>query len=318
MYFYVHFNPEIINRFVDDELSGNQLLIPLFRNFTINCFLLDFLDYRDKTSYQEYLDKLPTNSLRSELKKIYGVLYKRNRIIPCLTVNYNENISDTESVISQAKEKNIDIIIVDNNEEIENITECECCYIEEVSNSEFEKKRFAFYEGKIFLESEESETDFLNKVFYKGLKYADEIEFFDKIFGKRFSDNYEYTTAKIFKWLNNVLNDQKKCTIKFHCEEPDGVRSDFIKEKLKEFKTKYLPHTKIIIQFYKVLTVMGSMHHERYILTNQIALELGRGMDMLNRNTGRNRDSKYSYTNKNDLKKLIDNYSGNRLPEIII
>lgn len=318
MYFYVYFNPEIINNFITDEVKGNQILIPLFRNFSINCFILDFTDYRIQTNLKECVNKLPDNSLRSEIKKLLGTLNKRNRIIYNLSPNYEKDFTDLELVIPQVKDKNIDILILNNDEEITEDCVCECCHIDKVSGSEFEKIRFALNEGKILQEAEKDETDFLNEVFLKGIKFAQRIEFYDKIFGKRFSDNYIYTTEILFKWLKNILHEPDNCTIVFHCEDPDGERPDYIKKRLQDFKNKYLPKTKIIVQYYQVLTTSGSMQHDRYLSTDQIALELGRGMDMLNRNTHKNRDSKYSYTNMDELKKLIDEYSGNRLTEVII
>jgi len=56
----------------------------------------------------------------------------------------------------------------------------------------------------------------------------------------------------------------------------------------------------ITIQYYK--TADGEdLPHQRYLITHQIAIDLGRGMDFLDPATQRNRDGKFGFATPGEL-----------------
>lgn len=81
-------------------------------------------------------------------------------------------------------------------------------------------------------EGDSDEQNFLDQNSKKALRFATRIEVCDKLFGRRFGDNYLYTRKIMFRWLEQAINDPSNCKLIFHCGKPDdeyGPDIDYIK-----------------------------------------------------------------------------------------
>jgi hypothetical protein len=182
---------------------------------------------------------------------------------------------------------------------------------------ESERARLAT-EGRTSAEGALGQNDFLDQHFRKALRYATRIEICDKIFGSKFADNYIHTTKTMMQWLAGILADPRVCRLVFHCARPDGNRDHHLLTQLRNFKRAHLANTVIEVQFYELSAPENVLPHERFILTDQIALEIGRGMDFLNAATGRNRDVSIGYKSMKEVHDLLKSYSASRRPAIAV
>jgi hypothetical protein len=170
--------------------------------------------------------------------------------------------------------------------------------------------------GVTLEEGELDELVFLDKFLKKALKYARSIEICDKIFGDRYGGNYKYTAQVFFNWLEQNLVDPDKCKIIIHCGVPEDSWLDVMKEHLISLKSGRLAGVTIKLCLYDQVSVNAALPHDRFIITDQIALGFPRGMDFLNKATRKNRDLTLDYKNKDQVNKLIASYAIGGRPEI--
>lgn len=172
--------------------------------------------------------------------------------------------------------------------------------------------------GKTFVSGDLDEKDFLDWCFGKMLRYPTRIEICDKLFGSRFGDNFEYTVKTFLRWLEQIIVDPKNCKFIFHCGKPEGHTDHHIKTQLVSFKTGRLENLPIEIQFYQLPDNSPVLPHDRYLITDQIVIDIGRGLDFLDRNTKKNRDLTIGYKSFKEVDDLLKSYASAMLPRILI
>lgn len=151
-----------------------------------------------------------------------------------------------------------------------------------------------------------TEADFVNQHFRKGLKHATVIDICDKLVGSKWGDNYEYTMKRVLEWLGTVLACPAACRIRIHTEQADGSKSVYIKSQLQAYKGVSLGATQMEIRYY----AGTSLPHQRFVVTDQFALSIDRGMDFIDRTTRRNRDVEINTKNVKDTTDLLDQSKG--------
>ena len=110
-------------------------------------------------------------------------------------------------------------------------------------------------------------------------------------------------------WLGTVLNDPENCRIVFHLGEPKGEGKDFVLQELSSYKKGPLSKTLIEACFYDESLPNPTLPHQRFILTDQVALDVDRGLDFLNKTTRKCRDTYVNYQNPADAQRLLQSYS---------
>jgi hypothetical protein len=104
----------------------------------------------------------------------------------------------------------------------------------------------------------------------------------------------------------------------FHCGKPKGLTDDHIKTQLSSFRCGRLCRLPIEIHFYQLPNPDKALPHERFILTDQMALEIGRGMDFLDCNTRKNRDVSIGYKSMAEVDDLLRSYAPHGLPVVVV
>ena len=115
----------------------------------------------------------------------------------------------------------------------------------------------------------------------------------------------------MFRWLEKkVATPVRLEKIIIHCEKPPGYGDDNMKEKLSPIKSGKFSRVKIEIRFYHKDSQCESdpLPHDRYLMTNQVAFNIGRGMDFLRKRTRANRDISISYKDPDEISALIGEY----------
>ena len=131
----------------------------------------------------------------------------------------------------------------------------------------------------------------------------------DRICGHQLSDNFRYTVRQIIYWLGGLLNDHAACKIVFHLGQPSGYGIDHILSELAKFKQWSLPNTEMSVNIYRESAFTQSLPHQRFIMTDQIALNIDRGLDFLDRKTHRCRDTFICCQDRGEAQRLLDCYA---------
>lgn len=320
MVFYVYLQPEVISIAYAEGPYAVQALIALLRGLLQNCYIAEFHDYRVQQEIKDRVENLPPDFDRKTIKTLLANLEKRNRFIYCLAPDHTGIKDDVTCVIEQAAKISIDILILkDGDLGADSPAGVEVSTLSTYQHTNFETERSRLAsEGRTFQEGELTEAEFLRKNFAKALRFAVRIEVCDKLFGRLFGDNFEYTVRKMLQWLEQQVDDPNKCELIFHCGAPEKATIQHMKTQLASFKYGRIASLPMELHFYELPNPDHCLPHERFILTDQIALEIGRGMDFLDKNTKKNRDVSIGYKNWQEVNDLLRSYSAGKLPAIKI
>ena len=155
--------------------------------------------------------------------------------------------------------------------------------------------------GMLFAPEQMSEVDFLNKTLRKVLKHCSTIQVYDEVMGNRWGDNFEYTIKTFLFWLEGFVAEPGKIQLHLYCGKPPGFLDNHMKGQLKSFRRGRLSNLPITIHFHDTLAGTDNLPHDRFLATDQIAIEIGRGMDFLTRRTRKNRDASFSLKDLTEL-----------------
>lgn len=311
MLFYVYLDPNIFSGDIVENDYAMQVLTSILRGFTQNCCIAEFEDYRIQESINEQVNSLPDTFERKIIKSLLTKLSKRNRFIYCLVPDHSGGKKDILCVIEQAVNCFLDLLLLKAlKDDIEYPKEIEIATLTTYQRTVFENDRSSLSNnGRTFVNGELDEKNFLDWCFGKMLCYPSRIEICDRLFGSRFGDNFVYTVKTFFRWLEPIIAEPESCKIVFHCEKPDGHTDHHIKTQLVSFKRGRLANLPMEIQFYQLPDSNKSLPHDRYIITDQIVIDFGRGLDFLDRNTKKNRDLTIGYKDFREVDNLLKSYA---------
>lgn len=316
MLFYVYMQPEVIAIARDNGPYAVQALISFLRGAAQNCCLAVFEDDRMRSQYKELIESMPEDFDRKIIKSLLSSLRKRNRFLFVLTPDHDGVREDLRCVLETADSVDLDLLLLENNhEEHGQPLKAETCTLQSYQQTGFEIARSRLAnEGKTLRDGEIPEIDFLNLHFDKALRHVQRIEICDRILGRQFGDNFEYTLRVLFRWLENIIADPAHCSMIFHIGSPQRATLPYIQTQLANFKRGRLERLPIELHVYDVPAPDQCLPHERFIVTDQIALVIGRGMDFLDETTHRNRDLVLGYKNMKEVQNLLDSYSAYKQP----
>lgn len=309
MVFYVYLQSSVITDAASAGPHGMQNLISILRGFLQNCCLLEFCDDRTRSEIKETVDNLPADFDRATLKKMLTQLAKQNRFAYCLEPDYTGEKPDLDCVFEQSRDAFLQLIVVEESSKERGAPEdAEVASLSTYQHTYFEETRSALSsDGRTTPSGELDETAFLNEHFKRALRHASTIELCDRLAGAKFSDNYRHTISRLMTWLANTHADPGNCRIVFHFGEADGKKPAYIKGELTSYRDAgALASTPTEIRYYHT-----EMPHQRFILTDQFAIEIDRGLDFLDRSTRKNRDVSVNTKSHSETSKLLAAYAGN-------
>ncbi len=308
MYFYVFLQPEIFEEAAADGEDASQSLLGILNGFLQNCFLAVFEDDRWGEVVKEKLVDWPETMSRRRIMSLLVQFKKRNRFLYRISPDYSGQKSDLDCVFEQACMIPLDLVAVIDSECSRSApVGIEIATRRTYQNTAFEAKRsdLAIY-GKTCNPGEMAESAFMDFHFARALKYATEIHICDRVCGaKNFADNFHYTTKRFMLWLTNGLSNPAASTIIFHLGQPSGQGEAYIVTEIASLKKGPLSSARIEIHFYSEIPPNVTLPHQRFILTDQIALDLDRGMDFIDRKTGSCRDTYVNYQKPMDAQRLL-------------
>ncbi len=312
MFFYTFVQPDMFSESAADGDDAMQNIASILNGFLQNCFLAVFEDDRWSLSVKEMLMNWPATFNRKRVMSLLVQLKKQKRFIYCVVPDYLEKKTDMDCVFEQAAGIPLDLILVtDADKDRLAPVGTESATRRTYQSTAFEPLRSSFaVNGKTCKQGEMNCEAFLNLHFARALKYASEIHLCDRICGSRnFADNFIYTIKELIGWLESNLSDPAACKIVFHLGQPRGLGIHHILDELSTFRKKSLPKTDIELRIYNDSTNTQSLPHQRFIMTDQIALNIDRGLDFLDRTTHQCRDTYIGCQNQQEAIQLLDDYT---------
>jgi hypothetical protein len=311
MVFYVYFQPELIREALSDGEDAIQLILGILKDLHENCYMLVFEDYRWQTSIKEFLDEWPNTMTKKRIQTLLQKFKNDKRYIYTLLPDYSSNKPDIEVVYDQALAKDIDVIIV----EADNVDRYQSSDFLVTRRSHYYSTNFEYgrneiaVNGKTLLNEELEENQFLRIYFRKVFKYSSEIVFCDRICGKSsLTDNYKYSLKHLFDLIEKELNNPNELRkIIFHIGNPGGSGYRYVIDEIRSLRKGRISTVPIEVNFYdeSPSTPSANLPHQRFIKTDQIVLDIDRGLDFLNITTKKCRDTRINYQSINDAEAIL-------------
>ncbi len=316
MVFCVYFDPNVIAAAESGGTYALQCLIGILRGFEANCLLAEFDDYFVQEALRERLNELQDDNARKALKSLFATLDKRKRFVYSLESRDAPPESRVPDVLLQGAQAELDLVLSENSDTHPNPHKIPTCSLVTYNTTHFEAERAAASNGgRTFAAGSHAESDFLDWTLRKALKHCTSIQVYDKLFGERFRGNFEYSAKAFIRWLETFVADPSQVALYIHCGLPGGNTGHFIQNQLTSFRRGRLATMPITVQFYK--TADGEdLPHQRYLITHQVAIDLGRGMDCLDPGTQRNREGKFGFASPDELALALQSVPAPSLPPV--
>ncbi len=302
MFYRVFFDPEVVRPAYQSGATGLSLLLTIWKGFLLNCSICEIDGYLVHNRLGEALREIGKDAETADnglsdhitrLKKILVQLEKLNRFVDVFSTTEADQ-SLTLLALFSAEAVGVDLILTDDELPADpRMPERAAFSVYALSN--FERERSKQADDGLILEGDDSADEFFPIRFGKLLPLAKRAVIVDAILGRKFGDNFQYSLKRLVEYLEASHCSPSDLVLEIHTEDSDRV--DFLEQRLGEWcktiRFKVYRHTKV--------------PHERYLFTDQFGLQLGIGMDLLDRHSERNRGTDFSYSRISKLSELIPN-----------
>ena len=286
MVFYAYLDPAVIERAYQRQPYGYQCLIAMLRGFIQNCCIMD-RNGAVKAGIANQVRKLRNDSDRKMLDTILRFLNRHNRFI--------DETEDADVIVSESNQT--DSVGAGR-------SRGEVCSLANYQFTDFEHKRCMSAHGGVTLGfGQFSAKELLSRHFLRALQYARHLQIYDGSLGPNCSESYRYTVDAFLNWFRQVNPHATQYPVQIHSREPKGEKQSERQALLRDIRA-----LGVEITFYRHLP------HDRFILTDQFALEIGRGMDFLDLYKGCNRDVSIATKDLRQVKSLLQSYDRHQLP----
>ena len=312
MVFFVYLDPALVRAAANAGELGWSVLAAILQAAAQNCVVLDFDDYRWQARIRSELDACSPVFERSLIKTYLATLATRNRLVPCFKDD-DSGRREIDIVAAQAEDAELDCLVA-----ATPVTLPKGCCAESTTLASYLSSRFEQARSKVAAHGREysggelDSTEFLRVNFRKLLRHASRIEVCDAILGRKFSDNFKHALERFFNLIRVDCHAPDGCRVVIHCEGSN--RADYLHETVLRLQVNLPPRIQVEVRLYS--SPNGQcLPHERYLWTDQFALEIGRGMDFLDRSSGKNRDVSLNLKDVADVNGKVASFSRFRSPQ---
>lgn len=310
MFFNTYLDPESLT--VANQNDKNDLLISILRRWSENCFILVFEDDHQREIIKEKISLINDPDDKKKIKVLLSIFEKRNRYNYRIKPNYENQENDLASIIKQISELDLDFLLLEDSSVngIDTSKLEEFCSILKYEHSVFEDKRQNISNsGYTLIGNEYGYSEFYSLIFRKALQNANTIQIWDRLLGSKWGDNFDYNMKLFIEYIESITKYPESIKLEIHCEQPSGRLGETIIDDLNSYRIGKISNIEIKVYFYNP----RKLSHQRFLITDQIAIDIGRGVDLIDKNTGKNRDTSISIKDVVELNKLLQNYDSERL-----
>lgn len=258
---------------------GEDHLIGVLQCLLQNCLIAETTySWRFGGELADAIKGIKNQDARLKAGALLEALDKRSRFVGII----DDSAFDLEAPLysiaqAQAKHPNLDVIITQQNSPTESLVEFSL--IQHFNQSNFAQERQRRSCGVIVENAELSASEFFGKYFSKLHLAETELHVIDYVIGDKFTSNF---SRNLPFWIDfcKSLNRSLKFTI--HTTPGLGDSISRLKNRL-----AYLAQESRVIPEVKI---HDELPHERFLVTKQFCFEIGRGIDLFDPDTGKNRD----------------------------
>lgn len=276
MIFCAFLDPESVRKLSGMGVLGMDSLIGILRALLENCLLAETTDWQTGTELKAAVQAIPDQTARMKATALLESFWKRDRFASILdTSNATIDASPAQVALTNRSHHGLDVIVTETPAPHPAGT-AEVTAIEAFHSSDFAANRQRMACGIILNEGQMDAADFFKRYLSRLHLVTTKFEVWDYMIGQQFGENY----FCCLKWWVGFLSEaDEQVEFVIHTE---GNQFHAIQQRLDSLceGTCISPSVK----------QHDHLPHERYLLTKAFDFDLGRGIDLFNPTTGRNRD----------------------------
>ncbi len=257
---------------------GADALIGILRVLLGNCLLAETTDWRTGPELREAVKKIANQDVRARVSALLEAFWRRSRFVAILEHEYGDEEAPTAAVaLRNRSHAFLDAIITETPGPFPE-GRAEVTPAESFHGSNFAARCQQASCGLALAEGAIQAADFFNCHLSKLLLVEGKFEIYDRVAGRDFGSNFFHNLPL---WVDFLKQAEHDIELAIHTE---GRQIQPIQKHLEELceDTQIKPTV--------IRHEDGSLPHERYLKTPAFVLNLGRGIDLFEPHTGRNRD----------------------------
>ena len=257
---------------------GADALIGIFRVLLGNCLLAETTDWRTGPELREAVRKIANQDVRARVSALLETFWKRSRFVAILEHEEgDEDVSTAAVALRNRSHAFLDAIITETHGPFP-AGRAEVTRAESFHGSDFAARCQQAGGGLALAEGAIQPADFFTNHLSRLLLVEGKFEIYDRVAGRDFGPNFFHNLPF---WVDFLKQAEHDIELAIHTE---GRQTQPIQKHLEELchDTQIAPKV--------VRHEDDSLPHERYLKTPAFVLNLGRGIDLFDPLTGRNRD----------------------------
>lgn len=278
MIFCVFLDPESIRKLSSMGGLGADALIGILRVLLGNCLLAETTDWRTGPELREAVRKIDNQDARVRVSALLETFWKRNRFAAILEVEDKDDAGPVAEIALRNRDSScLDAIIAESSGPFP-AGKVEVTSAEVFHGSDFAGRCQQATCGLTLSEGAIQPADFFKKHLSRLLMVEGKFEIYDRVVGRDFGPNFFHNLPW---WVDFLKQADHDVELVIHTE---GRQTHPIQNRLTELceDTQISPTV--------VRHNDDSLPHERYLKTPAFILNLGRGIDLFDPYTGKNRD----------------------------
>lgn len=257
---------------------GADALIGILRVLLGNCLLAETTDWRTGQELREAVQCIANQDVRARVSALLEAFWRRSRFVAILEhEDGDEDVSTATVALRNRSHAFLDAIITETPGPFP-AGRAEVTPAESFHGSNFAARCQQAGCGLALAEGSIQPADFFTKHLSRLVLVEGKFEIYDRVIGRAFSDNF---FENLPHWVDFLKQADHGIELAIHTE---GGQSQPLKKHLEELcaDTQIKPTV--------VRHDDNSLPHERFLKTPAFVLNLGRGIDLFDPHTGRNRD----------------------------
>ncbi len=284
MIFCVFLDPESIRKLSSMGGLGADALIGILRVLLGNCLLAETTDWRAGPELKEAVRTIANQDTRKLVSALLEKFWELKRFAEILDVGDEDDAKPTSSIALRNRDHScLDAIITDSLCSFP-AGKAEVTSAESFHGSDFAGRCQQATCGLALAEGAIQPADFFKKHLSRLLMVEGKFEIYDRVVGRDFGDNF---FLNLPWWVDFLKQAKHEVELVIHTE---GRQIQPIQKRLTEL-CKGTHVSTAVVRHHD-----DSLPHERYLKTPAFTLNLGRGIDLFDPQTGRNRDLNMTFS----------------------
>ena len=278
MIFCVFLDPESVSKLSSMGGLGADALIGILRVLLSNCLLAETTDWRTGQELREAVRSIANQDVRARVSALLEAFWRRSRFVAILEhKDGDEDMTTAAMALRNRSHAFLDAIITETPGPFP-AGRAEVTPAESFHGSDFAARCQQAGCGLALAEGAIQAADFFTKHLSMLLLVEGKFEIYDRVAGRDYGPNFFHNLPL---WVDFLKQSEHGIELAVHTE---GRQIQPIKTHLEELcaDTQIKPTV--------VRHDDDSLPHERFLKTPAFILNLGRGIDLFDPNTGLNRD----------------------------